>query len=568
MFNALKNKFESLTNIWVVVLLLIAISPSFIPLMRSGYFYMQDDLQAFRIHQMNECFEDGQIPCRWVPDAGYQYGYPQFNFYPPSVYYIGEVIHLVGFSITNTVKIMFILGYILSALAMYVLVKDISGKWSGFIAGVLYTYIPYKAVEVYVRGALNEFWALIAFPLIFWAIYKLIKTAKARYIVWLSVSIAFLLTTHLLMTMIFIVPALVWTFYWLYAEKKRNLLPHIILSSVLGFLLASFFVLPAFFEKQHVHAETLLMGYFGYRQHFVNLYDLLFSREWGYGSSGFPDELLNLSTGLVQWVFAVIVGFIALVKFKEKQKISKLIFVLLGLTGLILFLIHVRSSFIWDIFTFLEWLQFPWRFLSVSIFLLSIIGAIGVSLLNKRNRYLVGVIVIFAAVILNIGFYRAREWYEIKDREKFLGELWEKQLTISIFDYLPKSAEFPPVAKAPEVPEILEGVAVFDEYTKGSNYQTGTITVNTPRALIRAPLYDFPGMRVEIDGLPVGFVSNDCRGQEFCLGLVTFWVPEGEHEIDIRLTNTPIRVIGNLLSVLGLLGVAYIAYKKPKFIGK
>jgi hypothetical protein len=71
---------------WVLVILFTV--PVFVSLLRPGYFWMQDDMQAFRIFEMNKCFSDWQIPCRWVPDMGYQYGYPQFEFYPPSVYYL------------------------------------------------------------------------------------------------------------------------------------------------------------------------------------------------------------------------------------------------------------------------------------------------------------------------------------------------------------------------------------------------------------------------------------------------------------------------------------------------
>jgi hypothetical protein len=88
-------------------------------LCKSGFFPMQDDLQAFRIYEMNKCFTDFQIPCRWVPDAGYEYGYPQFNYYPPSVYYLGEALYKVGFQYIDSVKILFAAGYILSALQCF-----------------------------------------------------------------------------------------------------------------------------------------------------------------------------------------------------------------------------------------------------------------------------------------------------------------------------------------------------------------------------------------------------------------------------------------------------------------
>src|SRR3989339_111044 len=71
-------------------------------LLLPGYFPMHDDLQMMRQLQMEKCFVDGQIPCRWVPDMGYGLGYPLFNFYPPLPYLVGEGIRLVGYSFVAT----------------------------------------------------------------------------------------------------------------------------------------------------------------------------------------------------------------------------------------------------------------------------------------------------------------------------------------------------------------------------------------------------------------------------------------------------------------------------------
>lgn len=553
----------SKSHIWVDLLILfILIIPTFYHLVRPGYFFMQDDLQAFRIYEMNECFKDFQIPCRWVPDAGYQYGYPQFNFYPPLVYYFGELIHLSGFQFIDSVKLLFILGYILSATSMYFLVREVSKKrLSALTSSLLYTYVPYKAVEVYVRGAMSEFWALVFFPLIFLFIYKTILSKESKYVVFLALSIAGLLLTHLLSALIFLVPAVVWTMYWVVSEKKYKRIKTLIISVILGLGIASFYLLPVIFERKFVHMETLLMGYFDWRKHFVGLHRLLFSREWGYGSSGFPNEKLNLSTGLIQWLFAVFAGGLAVLNFKKKRKASYIILILLLTELFVLFLIHPRSNFIWEKVMALQWLQFPWRFLAVSIFLLSLIVGFTFSLLSKKVGVITAVFVVISVIALNIGYYSVRDWYYITDIDKFSGELWQKELTISIFDYLPIYAKLPPTKKAPDKPEVLEGKSKIVKYEKYSKRQFGEVIVDN-KTVIRAPLFDFPGMKVFVDGRLIKHWNNDCRGQKYCLGLITFSLDKGRHNIEIKLTDTPVRKIGNILSVLGLAISVYVLSKK------
>lgn len=542
-----------------ILILIILIIPTFFKLFQPGFFTMQDDLQAFRVYEMDKCFTDLQIPCRWVPDAGYQYGYPQFNFYPPLPYYLGALLHRVGFQYIDSVKILFILGYILSAVTMFVLVKSLLGRWPALIASLLYSYIPYKAVEVYVRGALSEFWAQIFFPLILWTIYKLIKTGKIKYLAWFAISTAFLATTHALMTMIFVPIALIWATYWLIREKWSNL-SKIIIGGFLGFGLSAFFILPVVFEKDFTHVASMLSGYFDYRAHFVSLYKLFLSMEWGYGSSGFPNEKLNLTLGIVQWVTGfIILPILAIINIRKDKKLSFLVLSLVFLTLASVFMIHMKSSFIWVQLPFLWYLQFPWRFLAVSTFLLCMLSGYAIYYLG-RFKYFLGIILVAVSFFLTISFYTPKNWLNVNDTDKFSGASWEKQLTISIFDYLPIYATLPPIRKAPDFPEVLEGDVEFLEYKKGSDYQTGTIDVSKD-SLIRVPLFDFPGMTVTVDGKIISHINNDCRNEKFCLGLITFNVSKGKHDIEIRLKDTPVRKLGNVITLISLVFLSLVLIK-------
>ncbi|MDP3918226.1 MAG: 6-pyruvoyl-tetrahydropterin synthase-related protein [Candidatus Woesebacteria bacterium] len=541
--------------LWLILVAVFTI-PAFWNLLRPGFFPMQDDLQAFRVQQLDKCLDDFQIPCRWVPDAGYGYGYPQFNYYPPLPYYVGAALHRVGIQYIDVVKILFIVGYILSAIAMYILVTELTNKWSGFVASFLYTYIPYKAVEVYVRGALSEFWAQIFFPLILWSIYKLIKTGKNSYLILLGLSIAFLATTHVLMTMIFAPIAILWALYWLYLQKGKYI-TKVTWAGLLGFGLSAFFLLPVLFEKQFAHVDSVLSGYFDYRAHFVSLYKLFISREWGYGSSGFPNEKLNLSLGIVQWLAGIGAGILAIFNYKKYKKLSVLTLLLFILSLFTIFMIHMKSSFIWAQLPFLWYLQFPWRFLAISIFLLCLLSGYLIYY-SKKYQYALGIILIISSFVLNISFFVPKDWLDIRDSDKFSGVSWQKQMTISIFDYLPIYATLPPITEAPPIPEVLDGNALFVNYKKGSNFQKGKIKV-IEDAVIRLPLYDFPGMQVKVDNKRIEHYNNDCRGQEFCYGLITFEVPKGEYQIEARLTDTPIRKIGNYITLISIIILIWLS---------
>ena len=77
----------------VLALSFWAIKPLFI----SGFFPMHDDTQVARVFEMGKMLKEGTFPVRWVPDLGYGYGYPLFNFYAPLAYYVGGFFMLLGF---------------------------------------------------------------------------------------------------------------------------------------------------------------------------------------------------------------------------------------------------------------------------------------------------------------------------------------------------------------------------------------------------------------------------------------------------------------------------------------
>jgi hypothetical protein len=545
----LKNK------LLFLVLVIIASIPSFFTVLRSGFFPMHDDQHIFRLYEMDKCFVDGQIPCRWIPDGGFGYGYPQFNFYAPSLYYLGEIIHMGGVQYVDAVKIIIVLGFILSGISIYILIKEFYGEFTGFIAAILYIYAPYKAQQVYVRGALSEFWAGVLFPLVLWAFYKLITEGKKKYLLLSGIFTGLLFLTHNLLSMVFLPLLFVWVFYWLSKSKTiKGSLKKSFGAYFLGTGVSAFFLLPMLAERKFVHLETLIGGYFDYRQHFVSLRQLFFDNTWGYGSSVLgPVDDIALSVGPVHWVLGVLAVLAAVILKKKNIKMSGLILVLGAVELFVLFMMHERSSFIWRTLPNLAFVQFPWRLLSISTLLLTVTGAYFIANSGKM-KYLLGALAAIGVLVLHLGFFVPKSWYDTNDRVELSGQKFERQLTSSIGDYLPIYANFPPDKKAGDLPEVVKGSVEFSEYKKGTDYQTGKI-VAVEDSRIRLPLFDFPGMTVKLNGNRIKHVSDDCTGEPFCKGLISFDVPAGKHEFVVELKNTPVRTIGNWISLFSIVFV-------------
>ena len=154
------HKKEKLPLLLVLLISLIAV----INLIKPGFYSMYDDMQVIRLQQMDMCIKDGQIPCRWVPDLGYGYGYPLFQYYAPLPYYTMEAFHLVGLSYIDSVKIGFGLSVFLSAMFMYFLSRQFFNKIPSLLASTLYIFLPFRAADLYVRGGMCQRWGMAALP--------------------------------------------------------------------------------------------------------------------------------------------------------------------------------------------------------------------------------------------------------------------------------------------------------------------------------------------------------------------------------------------------------------------
>lgn len=545
-------------KILIILLILISSLLAGRHLLQQGLFTMHDDLQVGRLYEMRKCMQDKQIPCRWVPDMGYGYGYPLFNYYPSLPFYVGYIFNVLGFNLIAVTKILFLIGIIGGGLFMYILTRKFWGQWGGLISSIFYIWAPYRAVDIYVRGALNEFWAIMFFPLIIYALSQVIDHGR-KYIPLLSFSFAGLLLSHNGMSMVFAPIMVIWALGYLIIKKEnfKQRISQLFLSGLWGVGLASFFILPAFLEKKYVHVETMLMGYFNYLAHFVSLKQMFLDRNWGYGASVWGlDDGMSFQLGILHWLSTIPVLGWAIIKYRKINKkilYAVAFFFLLFLASA--FLSHSRSTFIWKQIRFLEYLQFPWRFLALATFGLSVLAG-GLSKLLKNQKRFIWLILILV-IGLNFNYFTPDRVIKTTVDEKILSEQgWHSLQTDAIFDYLPKSAEMPPTEPAPAnpLPENEQSLKV-NNFDQGTDWYQARVEAKQETKLV-FPIYNFPGWQAWIDEKPAE-ISSDAD-----LGRIVLRIPSGEHQIFLKLTDTPLRLWANLISLLSWGGLLVVVSQR------
>ncbi len=539
---------------WILLFGLI-IWPLFLP----GYFSHHDDLQVMRVVEMRKCLLDLQIPCRWVPDMGYGNGYPLFNYYSVFPYYIGALISFV-IGYIAAAKVLFALPLILGAFSMYILAKEMFGKSTAFLAAALFSFAPYRALDVYVRGAVAESFAMAVIPLAFYFSLKLTQQKNIKYLIGLSLSLAVFLLSHNIMTLIFFPLLLIFICFLSVKEKGKNI-PLIILGVILGVGLSAFFIFPAYLEKNLVQIDNLIRLDLNFRAHFVNLNQLFFNRFWGYGaSSPGTNDTISFQVGWPHWWIAGASFILAIFNIVRKRRF--LDFLALGLTFIFtfsIFMTHVKSAFIWEQIEILKFTQFPWRFLALTVFSGSLLGAYFIYCFEERYKKNITSALIILIILLNWGYFRPEKFYfGMNDQQKLSGALWEEQQKAAILDYLPQTAIEPKEA-ASNIVQVVSGKAAIENFENRSNRWQFRAKVESTNTTIEVPVFDFPKWEVRVNNKKVNHSNKNYLGR-----ININLEKEGEYIVSGKFKDTIIRRVSNLISLFSLLFLFWIAYGKLK----
>src|SRR3989344_2222187 len=550
-------------------------------LFQSGYFMMHDDLQMMRQLEMEKCILDGQIPCRWVPDMAYGFGYPLFNFYPPLPYLIGEIFRVFGFSFVETVKLTFAFSLVGSGIAMYFLAKEFFGRIGGILSSIFYIWAPYHAVDIYVRGAMNESWALVFFPLIFLFSYKLITDNQrliTKYVIFLSLSYSLLLLSHNLMVLIFTPFFIGWVFLHLWRNNAWRKIPQLLIAGIWSLGLAAFFTIPAMLENNLTHLQSQLQGYFEYSAHFATMAQIFFSRFWDYGGSawGVENDRMSFSIGHLHWILSLLLGLAALPKLLfairkrdlKKHPVLLTFYFMLFVGWFSAFMTHSRSTFIYLAIPTLQLIQFPWRFLTIVIFSFSfLLGVIPGVIANWKTKHgfllklistppqiIISFILILFLIILNWGYFKPKggKMGPLNDEQKFSGVAWELQQAGGVWDYLPKTADTVPTEFNKTVADVVSGNATIFGAEHGTYWTMFNVNAQD-NTLIRINTISYSEWKISSKNQSIDYFipENEQWGRMYIN------LSSGQHAIYAQLYNTSARTFSNLISILSWSLVIY-----------
>lgn len=501
------------------------------PFFLKGFFATQDIIFLTRIMAAANALKEGQIPIRWVDEL--RYGEPLFNYYAPLPYYFAGLLNIAGLDILSSAKITIIGVTFFSAFFMYLLVKTVWGAFEGLLASFLYLFSPYRAVDLYIRGAFSESLAFIWYPLIFWLQIKLAENINKKTFVLLSLSLSFLVLTHNISAVMFLPFFFIFSLFISLTRKKIKLFWYFMLSFVLSLFLSAFYWVPALFENNFVQTNKTVLSLDYFINQFVNLSQFIYP---SWNVSIIPHEL-----GFIQ--ILLILPTLLLFVFKKTAK-NRIYFGVFFLFFLFSIFIQTKSSLnLWLILPLIGFLQFPWRFSAVAIFMLSLLdGACLANITNKTVRIILFITIISIVIITQINYFQPKNYnrsYQDRDLIHFEDEYLPK-------DYLPSGVKEETEVKILK-PQPLGNTSVLNIYNFKQNSVSYSFRVSLEKPIeVIIPVYYFPGWTASVNNQTKS-ISKQPKS-----GLIVLSLSSGNNDVKLTFKNTKIREIANILSLVSL----------------
>lgn len=176
-----------------------------LPLLTGGLIQGHDlQFHLNRIEGLAQGIAAGQFPVRIQPFWLDGRGYAVSVFYGELLLYFPALLRFFGVTVQGAYKVYAVVINLGTALvAWYCLRRMLKNQWAALFGSVLYTLSIYRILNIYLRGAVGEYTAMMFLPLVFYGLWRIFTQPdgeRARPLVWLPAVIGFtgLIQTHLL----------------------------------------------------------------------------------------------------------------------------------------------------------------------------------------------------------------------------------------------------------------------------------------------------------------------------------------------------------------------------------
>ncbi len=533
------NKFKIYFIIFIISSLLIID-----PLINRGIFQAHDmPSNLTYLAAFYESLTEGNIIPRWGGNIANLYGSPTIMFFYPLSYYFSSAIKFFGFSLIDSIKIYLSFSLVFSSLFMFIWLKKHFSSIPALIGALLYVYAPYRITDIYARGSIAENTFFIFLPLICNQMYLLMNAIKIKRLIAFSVILFLSIISHPFM-LIVLSPLFLSYFIYLKLSYKFSIikLKYLLFAVFLGITLSSFYIIPLVYENKYTHYDLSPFNGRDYYKEFLEFKELVIP-QWTfidiYGSKEYQTYQLGLiQIGLIS--LGLVVMFFLGRKDNTVKKSARLYLIGIILLAFSIYFMLPISDRVYRFLPLLKRIEFPWRFLSLSLVSISIMTSAYTSLVSSRLQKIILILIIISGIFLYVPNSKGHNYKSYTDDYY----LYNIKINTDAFATLPRWAAQPDIyPRISSRYSIIEGDADITTLVRTSTKHFYNVESGDEFRMADATFY-FPGWNVYLDGnkIPIEFQDPTFRG------IITFKVPSGKHFLQVVFESTKVRLLSDIIS--------------------
>ena len=369
----------------VAIIVLFCFLSFALPLLMYGLpsgFDMLTDIQFATAFQ--DVISSGHVFPSWAND-NFGYGSVGIRFYPPLSFILLAVTHLITNDWFTTFVTNAFLWMLVGSVGMYFFVKEWGTPMQGLLAAILYAVVPQHLAEIFQFFMFGEFaaWAVLPFCFLF-------VTRICRGGTWIDTALfalfySLLILIHLPTTIIVSLCLPIYVLFLIDWHNFKRIFIQLLSAIALTLLATSF-------RWVMLVSELNWLAHNGQEHYASGYYDFSL---WL-----FPNVLASRSLFvyvMTSWLFDIAIvltvaltipALICLLRgYAGRNNSVQRVLIASLVTALFAFFMLSRPSYyLWSNITFLQKLQFPWRWLSILSMLCVVLFTLSVPHLMSRFR--------------------------------------------------------------------------------------------------------------------------------------------------------------------------------------
>lgn len=540
----------------IIVIVLVA-SILGAPLLRANVnVYTDDGIQHIaRAYGTFLSFKEGNLFPNVISSFTNNFGYSWNLFYGPLSTYGIILLSFITRNFVVSYKLICYIAMILSGIFMYKFMNTlINNKNASLLASILYMTFPYHLTDLYTRNALGEYMSFIFIPIVFLGLYNIFYNEDNPY--YLAIGMIGLILTHNLSVIMVGIFALIYFIFNITKLKKASVRKEFIINIIAVLLITSFYWIPMFEAKFDTNYQVYEEGAMATAE---STADAALSIRRLFVTFDMGEYVLELGLHIIVMFALSVMTFRRINKEFEGNYIF---FVVASLISLWMSTKYFPWKYLPDSFCII---QFPWRFLELSAFFLSVTCSINMYAIIKNFNYKDVIVIALISTIYICGFVGRIEVVEnlenISECELGMstGREIETVAGVGKFEYLPTKAyenKFY-IATREDASYVLSGKAIIEnEQKENGKYTADFQTLDSKYTIFELPYIYYPGYEVRLDGIVTDYFETDN-------GFIGIAIGENDKlEVSVCYKGTIAMKITLILSIISTIGFIVLIKKK------